>query len=119
FSQAGLKVAFIRDVPFNGMFVDTCVARALWRGQPPSVCDAPRTDAANDAVAAVERDIVRTIPNATYIDMTDRFCDSTTCHVFIDGKLAYRDRHHMATPFAQTLEPPVERALFSKVAAEK
>ncbi|AZO67253.1 MULTISPECIES: acyltransferase family protein [unclassified Mesorhizobium] len=119
FSQAGLKVAFIRDVPFNGMFVDTCVARALWRGQAPSVCDAPRSDAANDAVAAVERDIVRAIPNATYIDMTDRFCDAKTCHVFIDGKLAYRDRHHMATPFAQTLEPPVERALFSKVAAEK
>ncbi|WP_284209451.1 acyltransferase family protein [Mesorhizobium tianshanense] len=113
FSQAGLKVAFIRDVPFNGMFVDTCVARALWRGQAPSVCDAPRTDAANDAVAAVERDIVRTIPNATYIDMTDRFCDARTCHVFIGGKLAYRDRHHMATPFAQSLEPPVERALFS------
>ncbi|MER8829974.1 acyltransferase [Mesorhizobium sp. M0938] len=119
FSQAGLKVAFIRDVPFNGMFVDTCVARALWRGQTPSVCDAPRTDAANDAVAAVERDIVRAVPNATYIDMTDRFCDAKTCHVFIDGKLAYRDRHHMATPFAQTLELPVERALFSNVAAEK
>jgi peptidoglycan/LPS O-acetylase OafA/YrhL len=113
FSQAGLKVAFIRDVPFNDRFVDTCVARALWQGEPPSVCDAPRTDAANDAVAAVERDIVRTIPSATYIDMTDRFCDAKTCHVFIDGKLAYRDRHHMATPFAQSLEPPIERALFS------
>ncbi|TKB22939.1 MAG: hypothetical protein E5W69_09170, partial [Mesorhizobium sp.] len=61
--------------------------------------------------------IVRSTPNAAYIDMTDRFCDQTTCHVFIDGKLAFRDRHHLATPFAETLEPAVERALFSDVMA--
>ncbi|MCV3209400.1 acyltransferase [Mesorhizobium sp. YC-39] len=115
FSRAGLKVAFIRDVPFNDEQVDTCVARALWRGQTPSLCDQTRAYAANDAAAAVERDIVRSIPNATYVDMTDQFCDAETCHVFIGGQLAYRDRHHMATPFAQTLERPVERALFSNM----
>jgi hypothetical protein len=48
--------------------------------------------AANDAKAAVERDIARSIPT----DMTDKFCDRTTCHMFIDGKLAFRDRHHLA-----------------------
>ncbi|CCV15116.1 acyltransferase family protein [Mesorhizobium sp. STM 4661] len=115
FSQAGLKVAFIRDVPFNDEQVDTCVARALWRGQTPSLCDQTRAYAANDAAAAVERDIVRSIPNASYVDMTDQFCDAQTCRVFIGGRLAYRDRHHMATPFARTLERPLERALFSNM----
>ncbi|TJW43505.1 MAG: acyltransferase [Mesorhizobium sp.] len=119
FSQAGIKVAVIRDVPYNGSYIDKCVARALWRGQAPDVCDTPRVMAANDDIAATERDIVRTIPNATYIDMTDRFCDQTTCHAFIDGKLAFRDRHHLATPFAETLEQPMEHALFSKVVAQR
>ncbi|ESW86042.1 hypothetical protein X770_20830 [Mesorhizobium sp. LSJC269B00] len=45
FSQAGLKVAVIRDVPFSDDHVDTCVARALWRGERPSLCDQKRADA--------------------------------------------------------------------------
>lgn len=114
-SKAGLKVAFIRDVPFNNANVDTCVARALWRDETPSRCDQSRAYAANDQMAAVERDIVDSIPNAAYVDLTDRFCGATTCHVFIDGKLAFRDQHHMATPFAESLEPEVERRVISKV----
>ncbi|RUW63378.1 acyltransferase family protein [Mesorhizobium sp. M7A.F.Ca.US.008.03.1.1] len=112
FSNAGLKVAFIRDVPFNDEQVDTCVARALWRSESPSLCDQTRAYAANDAMASVEREIVRSIPNASYVDMTDQFCNQTTCHVFIGGKIAFRDRHHLATAFAETLEGPLERALF-------
>ncbi len=112
FSKAGLKVAFIRDVPFNDEQVDTCVARALWRGEAPSLCDQTRAYAANDAMASVERDVVRSIPNASYVDMTDQFCNQTTCHVFIGGKIAFRDRHHLATAFAETLEGPLEKVLF-------
>lgn len=115
FSQAGLKVAVIRDVPFNDDHVDTCVSRALWRGQRPSLCDQKRTDAANDANAAIERDIVRTVPGASYIDLTNQFCDAKTCHAFINGKIAYRDQHHLATPFAETLEPAVEKAVVDRV----
>ncbi|CAN7411158.1 SGNH hydrolase domain-containing protein [Mesorhizobium caraganae] len=63
-------------------------------------------------MGAVERDIVRAIPGASYIDLTNQFCDKNTCHAFINGKLAYRDRHHLATPFAESLEPVVEKALF-------
>ncbi|MER9495161.1 hypothetical protein NKI86_25450 [Mesorhizobium sp. M0320] len=47
-----------------------------------------------------------------YIDLTNQFCDAKTCHVFINGKIAYRDQHHLATPFAETLEPAVEKPLF-------
>lgn len=114
-SQAGLKIAFIRDVPFNDEDIDTCVARALWRGQTPSRCDQTRGYAANDKMAAVERAIVTSVPGASYIDLTDRFCGTTTCHVFIGGMLAFRDQHHMATPFAQSLEPEVEKRVIAKV----
>lgn len=113
-SKAGLKVAFIRDVPFNDEHIETCVARALWRNETPSRCDQTRAYAANDRMAAVEREIVTSVPNASYIDLTDRFCSDTTCHVFIDGKLAFRDQHHLATPFAKSLEPEVEQRVVSK-----
>ncbi|MET3590650.1 peptidoglycan/LPS O-acetylase OafA/YrhL [Mesorhizobium shonense] len=114
-SKAGLKIAFIRDVPFNDENIDTCVSRALWRDKAPSLCDQTRADAANDKMAAVEREIVTSVPNASYVDLTDRFCNATTCHVFIDGKLAFRDQHHLATPFAESLEPEVEKRVISKV----
>ena len=114
-SKAGLKVAFIRDVPFNDKDIDTCVARALWRDQTPSRCDQTRAYAANDKMAAVEREIVDSVPGASYVDLTDRFCSATVCHVFINGKLAFRDQHHMATPFAASLEPDVEKRVISKV----
>ncbi|MDX8483322.1 acyltransferase family protein [Mesorhizobium sp. VK24D] len=114
-SKAGLKIAFIRDVPFNDENVDTCVARALWRDKKPSLCDQTRDYAANDAMAKVEREIVDSVPNASYVDLTDRFCNATTCHVFINGQLAFRDQHHLATPFAESLEPEVEKRVISKV----
>ncbi|TIU59373.1 MAG: acyltransferase, partial [Mesorhizobium sp.] len=79
------------------------------------VCDTPRITAANDDIAAAERDVVRSVPGATYVDLTSQFCDQTTCHVFINGKLAYRDRHHLATPFAESLEPVVEKTVLRQV----
>jgi len=38
-------------------------------------------------------------------------CQVSLNGVFINGKIAYRDQHHLATPFAETLEPAVEKAV--------
>ena len=112
FSQAGVETAVIRDTPIGDSFADSCVARALWWREPPSRCDTPRAQAANDGAAAQERAVVKSVPDTRYVDLTDRFCGPTQCHVFIGGKLAFRDRHHLATAFAETLEGPLEKALF-------
>ncbi|MER9303078.1 acyltransferase [Mesorhizobium sp. M0293] len=113
FSRAGVETAVIRDTPLNASFADSCVARALWWREAPSPhCDTPRTEAANDSIAAAERAVVNSVPDTRYIDLTDRFCGPTSCHVVISGQLAFRDRHHLATAFAETLEGPIERALF-------
>lgn len=113
FSRAGVEAAVIRDTPINTSFADSCVARALWWREAPSPhCDTPRTEAANDGAAATERAIVASVPDTLYVDLTDHFCGHTSCHVFIGGKLAFRDRHHLATAFAETLERPLEKALF-------
>lgn len=112
FSQAGVETAVIRDTPIGDSFADSCVARALWWREAPSRCDTPRAQAANDSAAAQERAVVQSVPDTLYIDLTDRFCGAEQCHVFIDGRLAFRDRHHLTTAFAQTLEGPLEKALF-------
>lgn len=112
FSQAGVETAVIRDTPIGDSFADSCVARALWWREAPSRCDTPRAQAANDSAAAQERAVVESVPDTLYVDLTDRFCGPTECHVFIDGKLAFRDRHHLATAFAETLDGPLEKALF-------
>ncbi|TPM34292.1 acyltransferase family protein [Mesorhizobium sp. B2-3-5] len=112
FSKAGVETAVIRDTPIGDSFADSCVARALWWRKAPSRCDTPRTEAANDKAAAAERAVVKSVPDTLYVDLTDRFCGPTQCHVFIGGKLAFRDRHHLATAFAETLEGPLEKALF-------
>ncbi|OBQ73346.1 acyltransferase family protein [Mesorhizobium erdmanii] len=112
FSQAGVETAVIRDTPIGDNFADSCVARALWWREAPSRCDTPRAQAANDRAAAQERAVVKSVPDTLYVDLTDRFCGPTQCHVFIGGKLAFRDRHHLATGFAETLEGPLEKALF-------
>ncbi|QKD02681.1 acyltransferase family protein [Mesorhizobium loti] len=112
FSQAGVETAVIRDTPIGDSFANSCVARALWWREAPSRCDTPRAQAANDSAAAQERAVVQSVPDTRYVDLTDQFCGPTECHVFISGKLAFRDRHHLTTAFAETLEGPLEKALF-------
>ncbi|TGW05137.1 acyltransferase, partial [Mesorhizobium sp. M2D.F.Ca.ET.145.01.1.1] len=99
FSKAGVETAVIRDTPIGGSFADACVARALWWREAPSLCDTPRAQAANDGVAAQERAVVKSVPGTLYVDLPDRCCGPTECHVFIGGKLAFRDRHPLATAF--------------------
>jgi len=111
-SKAGIQVVFLRDVPFNKRNVEKCVARALWQGQGPSVCDSSRAAAAGDDVSAIERKIVSKIRNARYVDLTSLFCDNKRCHAMMDGKLVFRDRHHLAAPYAASLAAPLERAIF-------
>ena len=116
--NAGIPVVFIRDVPFNKRYVDKCVARALWQGRDSSVCDASRAAAMSDADSAIERDIIAKISNARYVDLTNLFCDATHCHAMIDGQLAFRDRHHIAAPYAASLADPLERAIFMTGASQ-
>ena len=57
-SDAGIKVVFLRDVPTHKSYLDKCVARALWQGRDPSICDTPRGAALNEGDAKIEEGIV-------------------------------------------------------------
>ncbi|WP_271895896.1 acyltransferase family protein [Candidatus Phyllobacterium onerii] len=115
--DAGIKVVFLRDVPTHKAYLDKCVARALWQGRDPSICDTPRAAALNEGDAKIEKGIVSSIQNASYVDMTSFFCSDTLCHATIDGKLMFRDRHHIATAYAESLAGPLERAILKPAIA--
>ena len=116
-SDAGIKVVYLRDVPTHTSYLDKCVARALWQGRDPSICDTPRGAALNEGDARIEKGIVSGIKNASYVDMSSFFCSDTLCHATINGKLMFRDRHHIATSYAESLAGPLERAILKPAIA--
>ncbi|WEX76218.1 acyltransferase [Sinorhizobium numidicum] len=112
--SAGSDVVLLRDVPLHKSYLDKCVARALWQERSTSVCDTPRGEAVEETIPAAERKVVSEVANASYVDALDLFCNKTTCPAVIDGKLTFRDRHHIATPYAETLAAPLQRAIFGE-----
>ncbi|MCG5481093.1 acyltransferase family protein [Sinorhizobium alkalisoli] len=111
------KIAVLRDGPVHKAYLDKCVARALWQKRAPETCDTPRSGAMEETIPDAERKAISDIGNASYVDITDLFCNRTTCPAMIGGKLTFRDRHHIATPFAATLAAPLQRALFGTMNA--
>ena len=112
--RAGSDVVLLRDVPVHKSYLDKCVARALWQQKSPSVCDTPRSEAVEETIPAAERKAAGEM-HASYVDVVDLFCNRTTCPAVIDGKLTFRDRHHIATPYAESLAPRLEQAIFGKL----
>ncbi|MBQ0820471.1 acyltransferase [Microvirga sp. HBU67558] len=111
------KIAVIRDGPVHRTHPDKCVARALWQNRSPEICDTPRSEAMEETIPDSERKAIAHIGNASYVDLTDLFCNETRCPAMIGGMLTFRDRHHIATPFAETLVAPLQRELFGTMNA--
>jgi len=49
--------------------------------------------------------------------MSSFFCSDTLCHATINGRLMFRDRHHIATSYAESLAGPLERAILKPAIA--
>ncbi|MDK1493055.1 acyltransferase family protein [Sinorhizobium sp. 7-81] len=112
--DTGSDIVLLRDGPLHKSYLDKCVARALWQDENPSVCDTPRDEAVEETIPAAERRVVSEVGNASYVDVVDLFCNKTTCPAVIDGKLTFRDRHHIATPYAESLAASLQRAIFGE-----
>jgi hypothetical protein len=40
---------------------------------------------------------------ASYLPLTQFFCDATKCHALIGGVVVYFDSHHLTTTFSRSL----------------
>lgn len=98
FVDAGTALVVVRDVPYLTQSVRDCIVDSL---DDLSACDRPRAE------ALLEDALAKTAARAGIgvIDLTDRFCDASTCFSVIGGVITHRDGDHITDDFARTLAP--------------
>ncbi|PYY40859.1 acyltransferase family protein [Curtobacterium sp. MCPF17_046] len=107
-TEQGVPVIAIRDNPVPEPGTVTCVSEM--QGPTTTACDRSREtatapfDGQQEAADRVGR-------LAQVIDFTDLYCDDRTCPAVIGGVLVYRDKTHITTTFAKTLQPYLVRGI--------
>ncbi|MGY2084936.1 acyltransferase family protein [Blastococcus sp. SYSU DS0539] len=102
------QVYVIRDVPTTEVrHVPECLQA---NPDDPLACSRPRSeavlpDAAMAAVEELDPERVR------LVDLTDLFCDQTTCYTAIGGAVVYWDANHLSGQFSRSLAPFLREAL--------
>jgi hypothetical protein len=99
--SSGKEVFVIKDVPpTQGGDVPSCLAvnsddRLACSTSAAAIPD----DASEDAAVAMHD------PRVHLIDLTDRFCDRTTCYPVVGDLIVYGDASHLTTDYAEALAP--------------
>jgi peptidoglycan/LPS O-acetylase OafA/YrhL len=107
FTDAGVHVLVLRDVPEAVLEAPDCIAQHL---ADVEACSQPQARAVEpDPLADAARKDRTGL--ASVLDVTDRFCRDGRCHSVIGGLIAYFDHGHMTKTFVQTLAPDVDPAV--------
>jgi hypothetical protein len=107
------SVVYMADVPRPGFEVPDCLA-AHW--QNPATCSLSVADAQPAALLQAEIDIANAA-GVTLIDATPWICPDGTCSWLLDGRIAYRDDHHLTASAALLLGRQLSPLLDAVVAA--
>ena len=113
--DAGIPVIVIADDPGpsrSAADVLQCVAAHADDDDP---CTAARSDVLEfDAqVAAASRFRPEEL---TLVDLTDGYCDATTCHAVVGGLVVYLGGSHLSVAFSESLAPYLEGPLLDALA---
>ncbi len=105
-NAAGIPVLAIRDTPRFAELVPECVEASP---SDLAACGAVRSELFSevpptDVVAA-------SLPDTTFVDFTDYFCDATTCPAVIGNVIVYKDDNHVTSSYLKTMTPMVEQEL--------
>ncbi|POH59951.1 acyltransferase family protein [Arthrobacter glacialis] len=103
-NAAGIKVVALRDTPRFAQSVPACLEQ---NPNDFTACDAPRAElyqpaSPTDAVAG-------SLPNTTFLDLTENFCNSTMCPAVIGNVIVYKDDNHVTATYMKTLDPVFDR----------
>jgi len=101
----GIEVAAIAAVPrTQGDIVPDCVAG---HQRDYAACATLRAESLppDPLVAAAER------TGVAVVDLTDQFCDETTCYPVVGNVIVYRDYSHLSVEYAVALAPYLGTAL--------
>lgn len=106
----GLKVLAVRDTPFMGFHVPTCVDM---NGANSALCSRPRSAALTETL--VLKQLNAAGGAARFIDMSDYFCTRDTCPAVVGNILIYKDKSHISTVYMKSLSgylaQEIERAM--------
>jgi peptidoglycan/LPS O-acetylase OafA/YrhL len=95
----GAQLVVVRDDPYLVGDVRACIADHL---TDTSACDRPRSESfLPDAMA----DTAKTMPGAATVDLTELFCDATTCFAVVGGVITHRDFTHITDEFSRSYAP--------------
>ena len=98
----GAQVVVLRDIPATGgRNVPECLAT---HDDDPLECARPRSEAVTPDAMTVAMEQV-TSDRVDLIDLTDHFCDESTCYAVIGGSLVYYDYNHISAQFSRSLAP--------------
>jgi hypothetical protein len=97
--QHGIRVIVTGDVPGMRPTLDpACIAQSVARNDP----------CATRRLAVVHPNLLSSLAQqhpdlASYIPLTQYFCDARRCHGLIGGVIVYFDSHHLTTTFSRSL----------------
>ena len=98
FSDAGIKVLFIRDTP--EMLADPldCLA-----SHTVPACTQPMAHTLDPT--SINIDVVKDLPLVTTVDLTLALCQPATCAPVRGGEIVWRDNQHVTNSYAMKLAP--------------
>ncbi|TDE15896.1 acyltransferase family protein [Jiangella asiatica] len=100
-SAAGKQVYVIRDVPPTRG--DDSVPDCLLSHPDRNDCATAAEDLPDDPQTAAVDEVAD--PRVHLVDLTDRFCDDSTCYAVVGDLVVYRDTSHLTDEYARALAP--------------
>jgi peptidoglycan/LPS O-acetylase OafA/YrhL len=105
-SAAQIRIIALRDNPDFEFDASACVEL---HGADSSECSLPRRQMLEDPSPT---DLLQHPPaTVRFIDLSDYFCDPTTCPPVIGNVLVYRHMNHVTATYVRTLAPMLQDAL--------
>jgi hypothetical protein len=98
FLAAGKHVIFMEDVPVLPFEPRSCIKRAgVASSATTSPCQLARSewDKQNAAHDAALKQLAKEFPQVEWFPAWKALCDANYCYGMIDGRLMYRDTHHL------------------------
>jgi hypothetical protein len=101
-ADAGSQVFVLRDPPTTGgRDIPECLATHMGS---PLECASPRDEAVRPDAMTVAASQIDS-PRVHLVDLTDYFCDETTCYAAIGQATVYQDLDHISAPYSRSLAP--------------
>ncbi|MBO0603285.1 acyltransferase [Sporosarcina sp. E16_3] len=102
----GISTVFaVRDNPRMKKNIPSC----LEKKENPLSCAIPRDKGVSKEVPWENTGGIPS--NVIFADLTDYFCDQTTCYPVIGNIVVYRDNNHITATYAKTLALPLKEPL--------